>query len=59
MKDVLHKVKWAASKKQEAVMKLQAEVATYIGSINILLCLYEVFVYRFQNTLVTELMNMW
>ena len=42
MKDVLCKVKWIASKKQEAAMRLQAEMAAYLGGINMLLGLYQV-----------------
>jgi hypothetical protein len=34
MKDVLYKVKWVASKKQEAAMKLQAEMTAYLEGIN-------------------------
>lgn len=44
MKDVALKVKFVASKKPEAVMKLRAEITTYLGSINLLLGLYQVFV---------------
>jgi hypothetical protein len=44
MKDVLYKVKWVMSKKIEAVMKLRAEITAYVGGINLLLGLYEVYV---------------
>ena len=42
MKDVFRKMKWVASKKLEAAMKLQAEVSAYLGSITLLLLLYQV-----------------
>jgi len=42
MKDVFSKVKWVASKKLEAAMKLQAEVSAYLGSIALLIGLYQV-----------------
>ena len=42
MKDVLYRVKWITSKKQEAAMHLQAEMAAYSGGINMLLGLYQV-----------------
>ena len=44
MKDVLYKVKWVASKKLEATMKLRAEIMGYLGGINLLLGLYQVSV---------------
>jgi hypothetical protein len=44
MKDVLYKVKWVASKKLEATMKLRAEIVGYLGGINLLLGLYQVSV---------------
>jgi hypothetical protein len=47
MKDVLYKVKWVACKKLEAVMKLYSEITAYVGGINLLLGLYQVFVLAF------------
>ena len=44
MKDVLYKVKWVASKKLEATMKLREEIVGYLGGINLLLGLYQVSV---------------
>ncbi|KAF4626011.1 hypothetical protein G7Y89_g12151 [Cudoniella acicularis] len=43
MKDVFYKVKWVASKKMEAATKLHAEITAYLGGINLLLGLYQVF----------------
>jgi hypothetical protein len=43
MKDVFVKVKWQASKKSEAAMKLEAEITAYLGAINLLLGLYKVY----------------
>lgn len=44
MKDVEMKLKWRATKKAEAVVRLQAELAGYVGSINMLLALYQMSV---------------
>lgn len=44
MRDVLCKIKWAASKKMEASLQLRVEVTAYIGGINLLLGLYQVSV---------------
>lgn len=44
MKDVVFKVKFVSTKKPEAVTKLRAEITAYLGSINLLLGLYQVFV---------------
>jgi len=42
MKDVLHKVRWITSKKEEAALHLQAQIAAYLGGVNLLLGLYQV-----------------
>lgn len=42
MKDVLSKTKWVASKKLEDAAKLEAQIAVYLGSISLLLLLYQV-----------------
>lgn len=42
MKDVLLKTKWKVSKKLEAAMVLEAEIADYLAAINLLLGLYKV-----------------
>jgi predicted transcriptional regulator len=42
MKDVFVKVKWRASEKLEAALKLEAEITAYSGAIN-LLGLYKVY----------------
>lgn len=44
MKDVLSKTKWVASKKLEDAAKLEAQIAVYLGSISLLLLLYQVYV---------------
>jgi hypothetical protein len=41
MKDVAYKIRWRASKKAELVSKLRAEMCGYIGSINMLIGLYQ------------------
>jgi hypothetical protein len=49
MKDVFRKMKWQASQKLEAAMRLEAEIVAYLGAINLLLGLYKV--YAFHSTL--------
>lgn len=44
MKDVLLKTKWKVAKKLEAATKLDAEISAYLGSINLLLGLYQVYI---------------
>jgi hypothetical protein len=43
MKDVFVKVNWQTSKKSEAAMKLEAEVAACLGAINLRIGLYKVY----------------
>ena len=50
MKDVLYKLKWLATKKLEASMKLRAEVTAYLGSISLLFGLYQVYVYSHSRS---------
>lgn len=41
MKDVTYKIRWRVMKKAELVSKLRAELCGYIGSINMLIGLYQ------------------
>lgn len=42
IKDAARKIRWVATKKDDAVGKLRGELAGYVGSINMLLGLYQV-----------------
>lgn len=43
MKDVAYRVRWLATKKAEQVAKLRAELGGYVGSLNMLIGLYQMF----------------
>jgi hypothetical protein len=54
MKDVFHKMKWQASKKLEAAMRLEAEIVAYLAAINLLVGFYKM--YAFFSTLGTRVL---
>jgi hypothetical protein len=51
MKDVAYKIRWRATKKAESVSKLRSEICGYVGSINMLIGLYQMCLITLSSNL--------